>query len=132
MGQVPPILLSSIICDRVIIDRITGSATLINILQTISAVKYPVRYQMLIYFCELTNGHGPIDIGIKLVGDQDKVLFSQNGKINFQDVKQIQTLTLNLGNIVFPEAGEYRFQVFAGETMLGERRIQCRKIEEKK
>ena len=45
MTEVPPILLSAVICDRVIFDKITGMASLINIVGNINAPKYPVRLQ---------------------------------------------------------------------------------------
>jgi hypothetical protein len=35
---------------------------------------------------------------------------------------------MDLHGIVFPHPGEYRFQLFAGGYLLGERRIICRKI----
>jgi hypothetical protein len=38
-------------------------------------------------------------------------------------------LAVNLQGIVFPRPGEYRFQLFAGGSLLGERRITCRKID---
>lgn len=131
MADIQPILLSAIICDRAIFDKITGMPSLINIIQNINAPKYPVRYPFLVFFCEMTNGHGSTQIKIRLVdvGENDKVIFEQERGAEFKDVKQVLTLALNLQGIVFPRAGEYRFQVFAGESLLGERRIICRKIE---
>jgi hypothetical protein len=38
------------------------------------------------------------------------------------------TLAMNLQGIVFPSPGEYRFQLFTGGYLLGERRIACRQI----
>ena len=35
---------------------------------------------------------------------------------------------VNLQGIVFPHPGEYRFQLYAGGALLGDRRIICRKI----
>ena len=79
MGQVAPILLSAVICDRVIFDRISGMPSIINIIQSINAPKFPARHDQLIFFCELTNGHGNTDIKIRLVDleDQEKVIFEQ-------------------------------------------------------
>jgi len=129
MNSVPPILLSSVICDRVIFDKITGMPSLINIIQSINAPKYPIR-NVLVFFCELTNGHGPTQTTIRLIGSQeDKVLFEQKGKIEFKDVQQIVTLAVNLQGVVFPEPGEYRFQLLADNQLVGERRIICRKVQ---
>ena len=128
MSSVPPILLSSVICDRVIFDKITGMPSLINIIQSINAPKYPIR-NILVFFCELTNGHGPTQTTIRLIGSQeDKVLFEQKGKVEFKDVQQIVTLAVNLQGVVFPEPGEYRFQLLTDNQLVGERRIICRKV----
>jgi hypothetical protein len=35
---------------------------------------------------------------------------------------------LNLQGIVLPREGEYCFQLFAEDNLLGERRITCRKV----
>ena len=129
MTEVPPILLSAIICERVIFDRITGMPSIINIIQNINAPKYPIRYPSLVFFCELTNGHGKTKTTIRLVEEQEeKVIFEQKGEGEFKDVKQVVSLALNLQGIVLPREGEYCFQLFAGDNLLGERRITCRKV----
>ena len=130
MEQVAPILLSEIICDRVIFDRITGMPSIINIIQNINAAQYPVRHNQIIFFCELTNGHGNTKLKIRLVDieNQDRVLIEQSQVVDFKDVKQIVTLAINLMGVVFHHTGEYRFQLFANDTLLGERSLICRQI----
>jgi len=131
MAEVPPVLLSAIICERIIFDKITSMPTLVNIIQTINAHRYPVRYEQVIFFCELTDGHGRTDAEIKLIdtNEDDKVIFSRTGQVDFKDVKQIVTLAMNLQGMVFPHPGEYRFQLSAQGQLLGERRVVCRKVE---
>lgn len=130
MNSVPPILLSSVICDRVIFDKITGMPSLINIIQSINAPKYPIR-NILVFFCELTNGHGLTQTTIRLIRseEKEKVLFEQKGKVEFKDVQQIVTLAVNLQGVVFPEPGEYRFQLFTENQLIGERRIVCKQVQ---
>ena len=131
MTDVPPILLSAIICDRVIFDKLSGMASLINIIQVVNSPKYPIRHGQLIFFCELTNGHGRTKTKIRIVDAQrnDKVVFEQKKMVEFRDVREVLTLAVNLQGIVFEKPGEYRFQLFAEEQLLGERRIVCRRIE---
>jgi len=131
MTEVLPLLLSAVICDKVIFDKMTGSPSLISIIQNINAPRYPVRYWQLVFFCELTNGHGRTNTKIKLVDDQEdeKVVFEQGGAVQFKDVKQIVTLAVNLHGVVFVHPGEYRFQLLAEDQLLGERRIVCRLVE---
>ena len=131
MTEVPPILLSAIICDRVIFDKLTGMPSIINIIQNINSPKYPLRTDHVIFFCEMTNGHGKTKTRIRIIDVQqeDKVIFEQVGLIEFKDVQQIVTLAVNLRGIVFGSPGEYVFQIFAGDHPLGERRVICRKID---
>ncbi len=104
--------------------------SVINIIQTINAPKYPVRHNQLIFFCEMTNGHGDTRVKIRLVDleNQDKIIFEQGQQVNFKDVRQIVTVAINLMGIVFQHLGEYRFQLFANDTLLGERSVVCKQI----
>ena len=126
-----PILLSAIACDRVIFDRVSGMPSVINIIQNINAAKYPARHSQLVFFCELTNGHGKTTIDIKLVDVQEdeRVVSQQQGGVEFKDVRQVVTLAMNLQGLVFPHPGEYRFQLFAAKILLGERKIVCRQVQ---
>lgn len=126
----PPVLLSVIICDLVIIDRITDKPSIIGAFETISAPEYPARHPRLVFFCQLTNGHGKTRITVKLVDVQqeDKTLFEGTIEQKFRDVREVANLTFDIGGMVFPHPGEYRFQIYAGTEFLGERRIVCRQI----
>ena len=131
MSEVPPILLSAIVCERVIFDKITGMASLINIVQAVNAPQYPIRHGQIVFFCELTNGHGKTKTKIRIIDTQkdDRATFSQEGLVEFTDVRQVVTLAVNLQGVVFEGPGEYRFQLFAEDELLGERKILCRKVE---
>lgn len=130
MTDIQPILLSAITCGRVIFDKISGMPSVIDIVQTIDAHKYPARHSQIVFFCELTNGHGTTKTKVRLVDTEkdEKVIFEREGTVKFDDVKRIVTLAVNLQGIVFPHPGEYRFQLLAGGALLGDRRIICRKI----
>lgn len=134
MAQVQPILLSAVTCNRVIFDKITGMASIIDIVQNINAPRFPVRCSQLVFFCEMTNGHGKTETRIRLISgeDEEKAIFEQTGAVEFKDVRQTVSLAINLQGIVFPEPGEYRFQLFTGGQLLGERRIVCRKLRQSK
>ena len=131
MSEIQPILLSAITCGRVLFDKVSGMPSIIDIVQTINAQQFPARHPQIVFFCELTNGHGTTKMKIRLVDTQeeDKYVFEKEGTVQFKDVKQIVTLAMDLHGVVFPQPGEYRFQLFAGGNLLGERRIICRKIE---
>jgi len=126
----PPCLLSVMICDQVIINAIDKKPTIVGVFEGISAPKYPARHPRLAFFCELTNGRGTVPVTIRLVDvmQSEKVLFEQTVQRKFADVRQVQNLTFDISGVVFPHAGEYRFQIHAGGEFLGERRILCREV----
>ena len=130
MSEIQPILLSAITCGRVLFDKVSGMPSIIDIVQIINAQQFPARHPQIVFFCELTNGHGTTKMKIRLVDthEEDKHIFEKEGTVQFKDVKQIVTLAMDLHGVVFPRPGEYRFQLFAGGNILGERRIICRKI----
>ena len=122
--------MSIIVCDRVIFDRITGMPSIVNIVQTINSPKFPVRHDQLVFFCEMTNGHGSTRLKIRLVDleNQDKAIFEQGQSVDFKDVRQIVTVAINLMGVVFHHTGEYRFQLYANDILLGERSIMCKQV----
>ena len=130
MDRVAPVLMSIIVCDRVIFDRITGMPSIVNIVQTINAPNFPVRHDQLVFFCEMTNGHGNTRLKIRLVDleNQDKAIFEQGQSVDFKDVRQIVTVAINLMGVVFHHTGEYRFQLYANDILLGERSIMCKQV----
>ncbi len=130
MAEIEPILLSAITCNRVIFDKVSGMPSIIDIVQTIDAPRYPARHPQIVFFCELTNGHGTTKAKIRLIDaqEEEKVIFEREGSVKFGDVKQIVTLAMDLHGIVFPRPGEYRFQLYAGGSLVGERRITCRQV----
>ena len=126
----PPVLLSAIVCDTVIIDAVTQKPSIIGIFENISAIKYPARHQRLAFFFELTNGHGKTEVTVKLVDvqEEDKILYEWTVEQRFKDARQVVNSTFGIGGIQFPHSGEYRFQIYVGTSLLGERRIICNKI----
>ncbi len=127
----PPVLLSAVVCDAVIIDARTNKASIIGIFENISAPKYPARHPRLAFFFELTNGRGKTKLTIRLVDVQqeDKTLWECTVEQELKDVRQVVNSTFDISGIQFPHPGEYRFQIYAGKDLLGERRIICTEVE---
>ena len=126
----PPVLLAALVCDTVILDAVTGKATVVGIFDVINAPTYPVRHDRLFVFCQLTNGRGRVAIRTNFVdlADDEKVLYENTVPGEFVDVRQVVNVIFAFGGLKFPHPGEYRVQVFAGTEFLGERRIICRQI----
>ena len=83
MSGVPPIILTIQVCDSVVLDQRTGRASVLNIFETINAPEYPATHHSMTFFSELTNGHGKVDINVKLVDVQedDKTIAEVNDKL---------------------------------------------------
>lgn len=130
MPQIAPLVLSAIVCDRVIIDAATKSPSIIHVIHSISAVKYPARHARMAFFFELTNGHGQVDLAVRLVDiEQDeKVIVEGRGRVRFTNVRQVIANGLHFDNIIFPHPGEYCFQLCAGGELLTERRFTCLQV----
>jgi hypothetical protein len=127
MSQIAPLVLSAIVCDRVIIDAATKSPSIIQVVHSISAVKYPARHSRIAFFFELTNGHGQVDLAVRLVDIEkdEKVIVEGRGRVKFTNVRQVIANGLHFDNIIFPHPGEYCFQLCAGSEPLAERRFTC-------
>lgn len=127
----PPLLLSAIVCDQVILDRFTNRPSIISAFDTLAAPKFPARHPSLTFFGQLTNGRGKVEVSAKLVDidREDKVLMETKTEGTFTDIRQVVNLIFNLCGIVFPHPGEYRLQLYVGGAFLGERSIVLRQIE---
>ena len=130
MPGVPPIILTIQVCDSVVLDQRTGRASVLNIFETINAPEYPATHHSMTFFSELTNGHGKVDINVKLVDVQedDKTIAEVKSEVVFVNVTQICRCILTFGGVTFPEKGEYRFQLFLNRELAGERRLVCNVI----
>ncbi len=130
MSGVPPIILAIQVCDSVILDQRTGRASVLNIFETINAPEYPATHHTMTFFSELTNGHGKVDINVKLVDVQedDKTIAEVKSEVVFVNVTQICRCILTFGGVTFPKKGEYRFQLFLNRELAGERRLVCNVI----
>ena len=127
----PPLLLVAIVCDQVIQDIYTNKKSVIGVFDTIAAFKFPAQHSNLVFFGQLTNGRGEIKIAVKLVDiEQDEsIIFQGKMDIKFIDIRQVNSVIFNISGIVFPHPGEYRFQIYAGTELLGERALVLREVE---
>jgi len=127
MSQVPPVVLSTIVCDRVLFDAPTRTNCLIGIRDCLFAPKYPVRIFQLFFFAEMTNGHDTTDIIVRLVDVQndEKVLIEKKANVKFENVKSTVSVVLGFEGLAFEHPGEYCFQLIAAGQPLSSRRINC-------
>jgi hypothetical protein len=62
----------------------------------------------------------------------EKVLdHTEEYELNFKDPRQVITVILPIRKVVFPHAGEYRFEIYKNgprKILLGQRRIVCKEL----
>jgi len=123
----PPVLLSILTCERVIIDAHTGNSSLINLISVINATRYPAAQPQLSVYYELTNGRGDVDMRLDLVdiNENEKTLLSINHNLQFSAVHEIKAHFIGLNGFPFPHPGEYRFELHANNEWRGARRVIC-------
>lgn len=127
MTDIAPMVLSAVVCDKVLFDAPTKTSSLISIRDAVLAPRYPIRYPQLFFFAELTNGHKSASISARLIdtNENDRVMVERKVDVRFPDVKAIVSVVLGFDGLVFNHPGEYCFQLFCGEQMITSRRLIC-------
>ncbi|GMU38544.1 MAG: hypothetical protein KJ057_14980 [Phycisphaerae bacterium] len=120
-----PDVLSLVVCDQIITDRMTGKQSLIGMFSTIHAFNFPAVHGQLCVFCSLTDGHGETPLTIRFVDSNEArpPLVEGNGKVIFKNPRSIANLTLQFHGLRFPAPGEYRVQIWCGSELLREARL---------
>ncbi|MCH8880154.1 MAG: hypothetical protein IID34_09760 [Planctomycetes bacterium] len=125
-----PDVLSLLVCDQILIDRLTGKTSLIGMFSTIGAARFPVRHPQLCVFASLTDGRGktPLELAIVDAEDARPPIVSGTATVEFKDPRAVACLNLHFNGLVFPEPGGYRVQLKCHGELLREARLYLSKI----
>lgn len=125
-----PDVLSLLVCDQILMDRLTGKTSLIGMFSTIGAPRYPVRHPQLCVFASLTDGRGPTPLELTIVDSEDArpPIVSGTATVEFKDPRAVACLNLHFNGLVFPEPGGYRVQLKCHGELLREARLYLSKI----
>ncbi len=123
-----PTYLGMVICDNIIQDPETKKYFLMGTTTVTYARTFPARYQKMCVYAVLTGIREPTNITVKLVHldsetNEDADVMAIQGVVDSPDPLAVAELTLGLRNLIFPKAGEYRFQLCSGQAVLGERKF---------
>ena len=123
-----PTYLGMVICDNIIQDPETKKYFLMGTTTVTYARSFPARYQKMCVYAVLTGIREPTNITVKLVHldsetNEDADVMAIQGVVDSPDPLAVAELTLGLRNLIFPKAGEYRFQLCSGQAVLGERKF---------
>ena len=120
-----PDVLSLIVCDQIITDRVTGKVSLIGMFSAIHTPRFPVRHPQICVHVALTDGRGKTPLTIRIVDANEarKPLVEGKGIVEFKDPRMIANLALQFHGLRFPEPGQYRVQIWSGSSLLREARL---------
>lgn len=126
-----PHVLAMIVCDQVIIDVQTGKQSLIGSFSVINTAGFPLTYPSFSVYVALTEGMGETPLRLRLidVDEGSPPVIDRNLKIRFADPQQICEMHSVFHNTTFRSPGEYRFQLYCGDTPLMERRLLVRQVQ---
>ena len=126
-----PDVIALIVCDQIITDRMTGKQSLIGMFSKIHAPRFPASHAQLCVFVALTEGYGNTELVIRLVDSNEArpPIVEGRGKVDFKNPRAIAHLALQFHGLTFPEAGEYRVQLWSGGELLREARLELLQVQ---
>ncbi len=121
-----PDVLSMIVCDQIITDRMTGKQSLIGMFSRVHARGFPASHPQLCVYVALTEGYGETEFTIRVVDTNDErpPIVEGKGKVRFKDPRSIANLALQFHGLTFPASGEYRVQLYSSGELLREARLE--------
>lgn len=121
-----PDVLSLIVCDQIITDRMTGKQSLIGMFSRIHARGFPASHPQICIYVTLTEGYGETEFELRIVdaNDERPPIVEGKGKVRFQNPRAIANLALQFHGLTFPASGEYRVQLYSAGELLREARLE--------
>ncbi|MHC4109129.1 MAG: DUF6941 family protein, partial [Planctomycetota bacterium] len=66
-SPVAPVVLTLLLCEKVIVDARTQQYSLVGLVSNVNASRFPVRSPNLCIFTEVTGGHGVTGLTVRIV-----------------------------------------------------------------
>lgn len=120
-----PTLVSLLLCDQIIDDRLTGKKSAIGLFNVAAVPSIPVRLSQIVVMASLTELTGPTTVELRLMRDADNApLLVTQGTVDAPDPLSTVELIFNMQGIQFSTAGQFGFELWAQGELLGRRRFQ--------
>ena len=133
MAYQAPYPLAMIICEGIWHDPSSSKTTLLGCLSVLYVREFPATHPLIAVHAAITDGRGQIPITLRLVDadEEDEPIFtSEELIVDFQDPTMEIEIDFEVQGCTFEKPGEYRFQLFAGNEILLERRFGVNQIPE--
>jgi len=122
-----PTLVSLLICDQVIDDRLSGKKSAIGLFNTVFVPSLPTRIQHLAVMATLTEISGRTPLRLRLMRDEDNtVLMQTQGHVDAPDPLTMVDLVFAMQGIPIAQPGQYAFELLTEGELLGRRRFYVR------
>jgi hypothetical protein len=120
-----PTLVSLLICDQVIDDKITNKKSAIGLFNTVLVPKLPAAIHQLVVLASLTEIETRVELELRLVRDADnEVLFRTHGPVEAPTPLATVDLVFAMQGIHVAAPGQYGFELLCAGEVLGRRRFQ--------
>ncbi len=121
----PPEILALVIVDIAHRDDTAGKFFLLGTRSSISAPSFPFQCSRLAVYVSMIDGHGEDQIRLRLidVDEEREPVVDIETTVNFFDPTDEIEIAFPLVDLIFPEPGDYRLQLFEGDRFLRERRF---------
>ncbi len=120
-----PTVVSLLVCDQVIDDKLSNKKSAIGIFNMILVGKLPATIHQMAILASVTEIAGRVELELRLVRDSDNaILFGGKGAVEAPDPLAVVDLLFAMQGLNIPEAGQYAFELLSNGEILGRRRFQ--------
>ena len=127
-SPVAPVVLTLLLCEKVIVDARTQQYSLVGLVSNVNASRFPVRSPNLCIFTEVTGGHGVTGLTVRIVDvdENREPVVKLDLQLNLENPLAVTQFVFGMPPLVFPEPGDYRLQALSGGSRLLEKRLILR------
>lgn len=121
----PPEVLALVIADHVHRDDGTGKFFILGTRASIGAAAFPFHCPSLAVYASIIDGRGETSLRLRLI-DVDEArepVLEFETTVNFLDPTEEVEIAFRLVDLVFPEPGDHRLQLYGAGQFLRERRF---------
>jgi hypothetical protein len=120
-----PTLVSLLLCDQVIDDKLTNKKSAIGLFNMIVVQQMPAVINQMAVLASLTEITGKPQLELRLMRDADEhVVFSSKGFVNAPNPLAVVDLVFGMRGVRVESPGQYAFEVLHDGDILGRRRFQ--------
>ena len=123
--MIDPVPLAMIVCEAFYRDLASGKSSILGVFSDVESAEFPVHISQFCVFVVLTDAEGDIELRLVLVDvdEEDEPIYDRPRTVRFRDKLSVSELLWQLDDVVFPSPREYRLQLYAGKSLIVERRI---------